>query len=385
MLVTLYLPGKFKQLIKNQNYHLKRLASTIMTIGLIAMAGCFTSCGKRRPPIPPTRTTPGNYLSAVQRGNIILLKITIPPAAKEIKQISIYRLNESLSNQAPLSEDDFASRSTLIGVAEPLSSEAVKTVYYQDPLSNTALSNRLRYAVRLVFLDGRRSTLSNYLMIEPSFQIPLPPIFSKITVGQTAIQLEWQKPETNLDSSKPVNLIGYNVYRAEGKPDDKIKSSAIQLLNPSPITETSFNDLNFQFGSSYQYFIRAVASSNGSGAGGDNVQIESLDSNAQAVIPRDNFPPAAPQNLTIAASPNRLSLFFAANNESDLAGYLVYRAQDENTPLPQWQKLTANLFMSNTFQDTAVETGQKYFYYLRAVDNAGNISEPSEIVSETVP
>jgi len=32
-----------------------------------------------------------------------------------------------------------------------------------------------------------------------------------------------------------------------------------------------------------------------------------------------------------------------------------------------------------------VESGKRYYYYLTAVDHAGNVSARSEVVSETVP
>ena len=41
--------------------------------------------------------------------------------------------------------------------------------------------------------------------------------------------------------------------------------------------------------------------------------------------------------------------------------------------------------LANTFQDTRVESGKTYYYYLTAVDKAGNVSGTSEVVSETVP
>ena len=379
--------GQIGQIRKDQNYFIKLIGKVILALSLMTIGGIFVSCGKRRPPIPPTRSVAGNYLSAAQRGNAVLLKITIPPQTRGLKQISVYRLNEALNSQSPLSEDDFASKSTLIGVADALSKSGSNSVYYNDQLSNTATANRLRYAVRLVFADGRRSALSNFLMIEPIFRIPLPPVLAPLRVSQSRIQLEWQKPAANLDSSQPANVVGYNVYRVEEMPsaqNSERQQQSLQPLNSAPVTEPSFNDSTFRFGNSYRYFIRAVSSSSSGNAAG-NAQIESQDSNAQAVIPQDTFAPIAPQNLTIAAAPGRLSLFFAANSEPDLAGYLIYRSGDQNIPLAQWQKLTSGPLSTNTFQDTAVESGQKYFYYLRAVDQAGNISEPSEIVSETAP
>jgi TolB protein len=68
-----------------------------------------------------------------------------------------------------------------------------------------------------------------------------------------------------------------------------------------------------------------------------------------------------------------------------VAGYNVYRSIDPNAPKDRWTKLNRTLLERTTFQDDAVESGTKYFYYLTAVDTAGNTSQPSEVVSETVP
>ena len=104
-----------------------------------------------------------------------------------------------------------------------------------------------------------------------------------------------------------------------------------------------------------------------------------------AVSPRDVFPPAAPSGLSIAAAPGRLSIFFAANPEADIAGYNVYRSNDADLPKTIWTKLNAELLTRTTFQDERVESGKKYYYYVTAVDTAGNASSPSDVVSETVP
>jgi TolB protein len=68
-----------------------------------------------------------------------------------------------------------------------------------------------------------------------------------------------------------------------------------------------------------------------------------------------------------------------------VAGYNVYRSTDPSAPKERWTKLNRTLLERTTFQDDAVESGTKYFYYLTAIDTAGNTSQPSEVVSETVP
>ncbi|MDQ2976796.1 MAG: TolB protein, partial [Acidobacteriota bacterium] len=62
-----------------------------------------------------------------------------------------------------------------------------------------------------------------------------------------------------------------------------------------------------------------------------------------------------------------------------------YRSTDPDLPKAQWNKLNSALLTRTSFQDERVESGKRYYYYLTAVDHAGNVSAPSEVVSETVP
>jgi len=175
-----------------------------------------------------------------------------------------------------------------------------------------------------------------------------------------------------------VNLLGYNVYRT----DESQTDSGNQPLNPTPITATEYVDKSFQFGNNYRYVVRAVSL----GTGG--AQVESLNSNAVSVSPLDTFAPAAPERPSVAApepSSARLAIFFAANKETDIAGYNIFRSTDPDLPKQNWTKLNATLLTRTTYQDDKVESGKTYYYYIVAVDKAGNISPPSEVGSEKAP
>ena len=105
-----------------------------------------------------------------------------------------------------------------------------------------------------------------------------------------------------------------------------------------------------------------------------------------AVTVMERFPKPLPRmDLTVAAAPGRLSIFFPANPEPDIAGYNIYRSSDPDLPKDSWSKLNSALLTRTTFQDEKVESGRRYYYYLTAVDLAGNVSPFSEVVSETVP
>jgi hypothetical protein len=354
-----------------------------------ALALCLpAACGKRRPPLPPIENVPQRteLLSGVQRGNQVILSWPAPRrnapegSVQSIRRIDIYRVAESTDDPLPLTEEEFASRATLIGSVPYTSIErATEDLTYQDTLTlNEPV--RLRYALRYVNATGQRASFSNFLLIEPATRVSQPPTLLAVTnESENAVRVRWQMPPANVDNSTPVNLLGYNIYRTDRSQNETAQTP----LNSEVLTGSEFNDQTFKFGEEYVYLVRAVSL----GTGG--AQVESLNSNALGIAPRDIFAPSAPKDISIAPGPTgaarRLSLFYPANPERDVAGYNIYRSTDANAPKDTWTKLNRTLLERTTYQDEAVESGVKYFYYLTAVDTAGNTSQPSEVVSETVP
>lgn len=347
---------------------------------------CFAACGKRRPPLPPVENVPQRteLLSGVQRGNQVILSWPAPRrnadegSVQSIRRIDIYRVAERTDDPLPLTEEEFSTRATLIG-SVPFSSikSAAEDLTYVDTLTLTE-PVRLRYALRYVNATGQRASFSNFLLIEPATRVSQPPVLLSVTnESENVLRVRWQAPPANVDNSTPLNLLGYNIYRTDRSQNEP----AQRPLNSALLAATSFDDQTFNFGEEYVYIVRAVSL----GTGG--AQVESLNSNAQSIAPRDTFPPSAPRDISIDAThtPRRVSLFFPANPERDVAGYNIYRSTDPNAPKNAWTKLNRTLIERTTFQDDAVESATKYFYYLTAVDTAGNTSQPSEVYSATVP
>lgn len=352
----------------------------------LLVACIVAGCGKRRPPQPPVERVQQRteLLSGAQRGNQVTLSWPAPlrnapdQSVQSIRRIDVYRLAEKPTAPLPLTEEEFAARATLIGsVTYDEIKNAADTLTYADTLELAGEPARLRYAVRYVNASGQRAAFSNFLLIEPSARVAQPP--ELITTGkelaESAITISWQPPAANIDGSTPVNLLGYNVYRI----DEAQSESGVTPLNSSLVAGTQFADQSFKFGAGYRYFVRSVS------LGTDGAQVESLNSNSLPISPRDTFPPSAPSSITIAAAPGRLSLFFPANPEADVVGYTIYRSTDPGLPKERWTKLTTALLERTTFQDENVESGKRYYYFLTATDQAGNVGPPSEVVSETVP
>ena len=343
------------------------------------------ACGKRRPPLPPVENVPQRteFLSGVQRGNRVILSWPAPrrnapdESVQSIRRIDVYRLAEPVGSPRGLTEEQFAARATLVGSVEYEQIRAATDgLTYEDTLSLTEVV-RLRYAVRYVNASGQRAAFSNFLLVEPAPRISQPPVLAAAPeVTQTAVILRWQAPAANIDGSTPANILGYNVYRA-----DRSQAEASQTpVNRALVTATEYADQTFQFGEEYVYVVRAVSLGQG-----EAQQVESLNSNAVAVVPKDIFNPSPPASLSIAVAPGRISVFFAANPERDVAGYNIFRSTDPALPKERWTKLNRALLERTTFQDEAVESGVRYYYYLTAVDTAGNPSAASEVVSEVAP
>jgi predicted phage tail protein len=359
-------------------YHAQRKAA----LALIALVLLSTvGCGKRKPPLPPKeRVAQRVEVTGFQRGSNVILTWKMPARNADagsllnIARADVYRLTEPVSAPQNLSEEEFANRSTLVA-AIPLrdSDFALSTMSYTDSLQFAGQAARLRYAVRFVNASGQKAAFSNFYLIEPANRIAGSPTSLAAQLSQENVKLTWTAPAANVDGSVPVNVLGFNAYRS-----GSIKDPA-KLLNKTPISDSEYSDRSFEFGKTYFYFVRTVS------LGTDGQPVESTESNIVEIRPTDVFAPSAPAAITLAATPTTISIFFAINPETDVAGYRIYRSTDPALPKPEWQLLTKELLKTNTFQDTDIRTGTVYYYYITAVDNAGNVSAPSDVVSEKAP
>ena len=355
----------------------------MLMLGLCALS-LAPQCGKRRPPLPPIERIPQRTeaLTGVQRGNEITLMWPAPlrnageGSVQSIRRVDVYRVAEKLNAPLPMTEDQFEERATLIGsVPYDEIKKGEATLTYRDQLELASDPARLRYAIRYVNAAGQRAAFSNFFLMTPAFRVAAPPADINFEKQETANIITWQAPTRNMDGSTPVNLLGYNVYRIlKSQPESELKP-----LNAEPVTTTRYEDKRFKFGETYTYFVRAVS------LGTEARPVESLSSNQIEVLQKDEYPPAAPDLATPNAAFGRIALFWTANSEADVVGYYLHRSTDANLPLDKWSKITPQIYTRTTFTDENVEAGKTYYYYVVAVDSAGNVSPPSKVVSDTVP
>jgi hypothetical protein len=208
-----------------------------------------------------------------------------------------------------------------------------------------------------------------------------------VAVTESAIELSWSPPTRTTTGAPIPSISEYRVYRGEIEPaSGAVASDLSQVKWKSPLTllasttSNTYRDTNFDFGKTYFYAVRTEIPADGG-------TVESADSVLAAITPRDIFPPAVPQGLLVAVivgSPTNgpeVDLSWSINAETDLAGYRVYRSEQQDTP---GQLVTPDLLLSPAYRDTSVQPGHHYWYSVTAIDRSGNESAPSASVAAEV-
>ena len=241
------------------------------------------------------------------------------------------------------------------------------------------------FSVRTYISSRKPSENSNTVALQ-IYPPPEPIHGVAADVTPAAIVLEWPVPQKTTAGGNLPPLDHYAVYRAELSTGetDVAPLSADQLKVPLKLigepTMPMFEDTQFEFGHTYTYSIRSLIRD-----GTDLV--ESSDSELRTVIPRNTFPPPAPEGLVVVyvpatanASPH-LELTWNITNETDVAGYNVYRHVG-NAPA---QRVNTSLILAPAFRDFSTRPGETYIYTVTAVDSAGNESPPSAPASGNIP
>ncbi len=94
--------------------------------------------------------------------------------------------------------------------------------------------------------------------------------------------------------------------------------------------------------------------------------------------PRDEIPPSVPDGVYTVTGDEQVDVHWSPNDESDVAGYRVYRSPSADGSYARVASLTVN-----TFTDRAVTNGVKYYYAVTSYDFTGNESNLSSAVRDT--
>lgn len=365
----------------------QRFVLSIVIFSLLPLGGCGAP-GEPQPPSPPVPSTV-NDLAAHQQGNGVQLVFTLPSrtvAGEKLAEppaIEIFR-GSLKSNGSPDSKS-FKLVYTIPGALAE-SYAALGKIQFTDPLPSQDLRTNpgAPYAYRVRTRASKKKDSADSNMVTAKvYPVPDRIVSLDARVTQNAIELSWTPPQFPTAAGPGETVTGYHVYRGELDASSPVPASndlsQAKWKSPSillaPSQSNSYRDTLFDFGKIYVYQVRSLVIADGK-------PVESDDSTPAIVTPRDTFPPAAPQNLVVAEIPGEngavsVDLSWSINSENDLAGYRIYRSEQQDE---RGHSLQEELLLSPSYRDGAVQPGHRYWYVVTAVDRAGNESVPSEPV-----
>ncbi len=337
----------------------------LILVAVMVLAAGLPGCGVKSPPLPSTTVAPMAVpdLKARAVAEGVELSFSVPGEENPnffIREARLYYgyLPITGDPECPPCPPRLREYRVLEVAKQLKPGEAGQFTYLdrQAPMDMMAV-----YRVQLVDARGRAGKESGYARAVRA-TAPQAPQGLRVVQGDGQVSLTWQ-PVTLLADGRPApEAPGYILYR-QGPEGER-------ALNERPMTKPELVDKSLSLGQVYRYRVAAVREINGSlieGLPGPWVSASALDQTA----------PSPPSGLVGASFADGIYLRFTPSPEPDTAGYFVERATAKAGP---FSRMNAKPLVENTFVDKAVKLGSVYYYRVLAVDEAGNLGQPSPAV-----
>lgn len=353
-----------------------------LALGLLS-TGLLTACGSPGVPLPPSLVLarPVTNLRAARKGDKVTLTWTAP--TKTTDQQNIRRGGVTAICRSAAEMKQCGTPVGQVPYQKPSLNQAQtpETATYSDQLpANSDMQNpsgSFFYAVSVENPYGKSAGLSNQVQVPAAPALPAPSgIHAQLAAD--GVHLTWPPVAT---APQIAGLrFAYRVYRRESATKADAIAGELPIKDESA---TGIVDQSFQWEKTYDYrcaVVTFIAQPNGG-----ELQVEGDDSPSVTVAAHDVFPPATPSGLqAVFSGPGQkpfIDLVWTPNTEADLAGYNIYR-HEQNAPAI---KINSQLVKESAYRDTEVQAGHNYSYSVSAVDVRANESQHSEEASESVP
>ncbi len=189
------------------------------------------------------------------------------------------------------------------------------------------------------------------------------PQFTTVEVHRSGVELNWETA-SGLDS-----MAGFDIMRREMlETDDNSYTKINQNLVPANVRR--YADATPELGKTYQYVIRAVAK---------DLVSASL-SLPFPYIHKPLFPPLPPQNVKTEPQMKAVKISWAEVEETDLAGYMVFRGYSDNTHIETLSNFLPKGTLSYTDTSATLSKNITFAYYVKSFNKTSMESPYSKPV-----
>ncbi len=225
---------------------------------------------------------------------------------------------------------------------------------------DTTVVNGQTYWYQITAVNSVNESLaSNEVSVTPK-TVPTSPLALNTIAGDSQIALNWDAPEDDGGST----LLSYMIYRGT------VSGAEVPLI--TVYGSTSFLDAEVTNGVTYWYFVTAF-----------NEVGEGPNSDRSSATPVAL--PSAPVDLQAFTVGDGINLTWSApvyDGGADITNYNIYRGTSSGAEV-----LYITLGNVTSFYDLDVDAGTMYWYYVRAMNDAGEGAASGEVsaVVPTVP
>lgn len=345
---------------------LVRLAGIFLVGASLLVAGC----GYKNPPIPPQSVVPKpiDDLLFTVRDDGVQLSWSYPVQTikgspiEDISSFELFRAEIPLEEYCGSCPIPFGEPMEIDG-GSPFDGEVRRKATYDSSLLRSGHKYFFKVRSRTSWwASSIDSNVITFLWFQPAEA----PVGVKALPGDRQVTLSWQ-PVTTLSDGSPATMpIRYQLLRSIGG-QDMVKTGDL-------LSSASFVDRQVLNGKKYFYAVQSMMDYNGdlvSGGVSDKV----------AVTPVDLTPPLPPSGVTAVRTGVGIKIFWDRSDESDIAGYRVYRRAADKDSYESMGEVKAEYTL---FVDSKAGDRVRYYYAVTAIDQSSPPNESNKSREATV-
>lgn len=345
---------------------------------LVRLAGIFligtsllvSGCGYKTPPIPPQQVVPKPIEDLLYTVGDDGVKLTWSFPVQTIKGSAIENISDFELFRAEIPLEEYCG-SCPIPFGEPIEVEGGSPLDGEVRRKATYSSSLLRSGHKYFFKVRSRtswwaSSLDSNVITFLWFQPANAPEGLQASPGDRQVSISWQ-PVNSLSDGSPVTMpVKYQLLRSVGG-KELVKIGEL-------VDSTSFVDRQVLNGRKYFYAVQSMMDHEGELVnGGVSEKI--------AATPVDLTPPLPPTGVTAVRTGVGIKIFWDRSNDSDIAGYRVYRRAADKDSYESLGEVKAEYTL---FVDSNAGDSVRYYYAVTAIDQSSPPNESDKSREATV-